>query len=160
MDEFWEAYLASMATDSMATDSMANHPAPPERYPAWYFGDSPALADALGELVLAGIKTATCTLLAEFEHEAEPLPCPGERAVVTRYDGQPMCIIEMTEVEVLPFKAVTAEFAYAEGEGDRSLEFWLQEHTRCFTRWCAQLGLEFSPEMMVVCERFRRIYPP
>jgi uncharacterized protein YhfF len=150
LDEFWQAYLATLPPEQL----------PPAHFPAWYFGDSPELANELGDLVLAGRKSATCTLLAEFEHEHEPLPEPGERAVITRFDGQPLCIIATTGVEVLPFEAVNADFAYAEGEGDRSLASWRREHTRYFTRRCAQLGLKFSPDMLVVCERFRRIYPP
>lgn len=38
---------------------------------AWQFGDSPELADELIQLVLSGIKTATCRSRASFQREYE-----------------------------------------------------------------------------------------
>ena len=148
--DFWQAFL----------DQLARGESPPaDRYPDWYFGDNPALADELGELVLAGVKTATCTLLLEFQRAAEPLPQVGERSIITRYNGQPLGIIETTSVEVLPFEQVSAEFAFAEGEGDRSYASWRAGHVRYFTRRCQELGEAFDPGMAVVCERFRLLFP-
>lgn len=57
MTAFWQAYLENLPP--------AEQP-PAERYADWYFGDNPALADELAALVLAGVKTATCTLLLEM----------------------------------------------------------------------------------------------
>lgn len=147
---FWQAYLNSLP---------AGVQPPHGRYPHWYFGDNPALADELGELVRAGIKTATCTLLLEMQQAGEPLPRQGERAIVTRFDGQPLGIIETTRVEIMPFNQVSPEFAYAEGEGDRSYASWRAGHERYFTRRCQALGVAFAPDMPVVCERFRLIFP-
>ena len=54
------------------------------------FGDSPALADELLELVVNGVKTATCST------EDEPnTSTPGERWVVLDGRGQPRCVIEI-----------------------------------------------------------------
>jgi uncharacterized protein YhfF len=50
------------------------------------------------------------------------------------------------------FNDVDAAFAYDEGEGDRSLEYWRRAHRRYFTR----LG-QFAENMMLYCERFRVI---
>lgn len=149
MTAFWQAYLENLPP--------AEQP-PAERYADWYFGDNPALADELAALVLAGVKTATCTLLLEMEREGTPLPQVGERAIITRFDGQPLGIIETTSVEVLPFDQVSADFAHAEGEGDRSYASWRAGHERYFGRRCQLLGLAFSPGLPVVCERFRLVY--
>jgi uncharacterized protein YhfF len=111
------------------------------------FGDSPVLADELLELVLRGVKTATCST------EDEPnLSKPGERWIVLDGRGDPRCVIESTEITFRPFNGVDAAFAFEEGEGDRSLAYWRSAHRRYFTR----LG-KFNEDMMLMCERFRLV---
>lgn len=148
IDAFWERYLASLPPGSPVPDS----------YSAWSFGDSPQMADDLGGLVYKGVKTATCGLHYEYQVEGEPLPQVGDLSIITNGAGSPMCIIETTEVRVQPFNTVDAQFAYDEGEGDRSYEYWREGHLRFFTRACAELGCEVTETMPVVCERFRVVY--
>ena len=111
------------------------------------FGDSPDLADELLELVLKGVKTATCST------EDEPnLSTPGERWIVLDGRGDPRCVIESTEVVFRRYSEVDATFAHDEGEGDRSLAYWREAHRRYFGR----MG-RFSEDMMLMCERFRLV---
>jgi uncharacterized protein YhfF len=115
------------------------------RLETFSFGDSPALADELAALVLAGVKTATCSAASDG-------PCTdvGKQMVVLSGSGRPLVIIETVELTERRFNDVDATFAYNEGEGDRSLEYWRQAHRRYFTR----LG-QFSEDMLLYCERFR-----
>jgi uncharacterized protein YhfF len=111
------------------------------------FGDGPALADELLNLVLKGVKTATCST------EDEPnISKPGERWIVLDGRGMPRCVIESTEVTFRRYLEVDAAFAHDEGEGDRSLTYWRDAHRGYFQR----LG-KFSEDMMLMCERFRLI---
>jgi uncharacterized protein YhfF len=111
------------------------------------FGDGPALADELLDLVMKGVKTATCST------EDEPnTSAPGERWIVLDGSGRPSCVIETTEVSYRRFGEVDASFAYEEGEGDRSLSYWRAAHRNYFGR----LG-KFSEDMMLMCERFRLV---
>jgi uncharacterized protein YhfF len=125
-------------------------PIVPETYRtlrSFAFGDSPALADELLELVLKGVKTATCST------EDEPnISKPGERWIVLDGRGKPRCVIESVEVIFQPYSEVDAAFAFDEGEGDRSLTYWRDGHRRYFGR----LG-KFSEDMMLMCERFRLV---
>jgi uncharacterized protein YhfF len=122
----------------------------PEQYRSlrcFAFGDSPALADELLELVLAGVKTATCST------EDEPnTSTPGERWIVLDGRGMPRCVIESTEVIYRRYREVDAIFAFDEGEGDRSLAYWREAHRRYFGRQG-----KFSEDMMLMCERFRLV---
>ena len=122
----------------------------PEKYRSlrsFAFGDGPQLADELLELVLAGVKTATCST------EDEPnTSTPGERWIVLDGGGHPRCVIETLEVTYRRFGDVNAAFARDEGEGDRSLAYWRQAHRKYFGR----LG-KFSEDMMLMCERFRLV---
>ena len=83
---------------------------------------------SLGALIVAGTKTATCSALWEYETEREPLPESGVKIIVLDGNGDPLCIVETTEVEVRSYGEVDAQFAYEEGEGDRSLEYWRDAH--------------------------------
>ncbi|MBL8199410.1 MAG: ASCH domain-containing protein [Chromatiales bacterium] len=145
---FWAAYVGHLGND------------PSERFfQACYFDDNEPSADELAELVVRGRKRATAALLWAHEAENEPLPVPGSLSVVTRWSGAPVCIIETTAVEVIPFERVGADFAAAEGEGDGSLAYWQRTHLAFFGRECARIGREFSPSAPVVCERFRVVFP-
>ena len=120
----------------------------PEKYrglQSFAFGDGPALADELLDLVLKGIKTATCST-------EDQSAIPGARWIVLDGRGEPRCVIETTEVTYRRFGEVDAAFAHDEGEGDRSLAYWQQAHRSYFGR----LG-RFSEDMMLMCERFRLV---
>jgi uncharacterized protein YhfF len=120
--------------------------------------DSPRLADELGALILAGTKTVTCSALWAYETEDEPLPSVGLKTIVLDGNGDPLCIVETTEVEVKPYDEVDARFAFDEGEGDRSLEYSRDAHWRFFSRTLPGIGREPTTDMPLVCERFRVIY--
>jgi uncharacterized protein YhfF len=127
--------------------SVSEVPEPYRGLRSFAFGDSPRLADELLELVLKGVKTATCST------EDEPnTSTPGERWVVLDGRGTPRCVIETLDVSYRRFGEVDAAFAYEEGEGDRSLNYWREAHRRYFGR----LG-KFSEDMMLMCERFRLV---
>ncbi|MFY9951885.1 ASCH domain-containing protein [Bradyrhizobium sp.] len=122
----------------------------PERYRglrSFAFGDGPELADELLDLVMKGLKTATCST------EDEPnTSMPGERWIVLDGRGEPRCVIESTEVSYRRYLEVDAAFAYEEGEGDRSLTYWRAAHRRYFGRQG-----KFSEDMILMCERFRLV---
>jgi uncharacterized protein YhfF len=144
---FWSAFL----------DHTGRPPATP-LFEAFAFGDHEALADALADLVRRGRKTATASLVWEYETEGKRAPRPGDLSVVTSGDGRPLCVIETTDVEVHAFEDVDPQFAAAEGEGDGSLDWWRQAHWSYFGRVCARLGRERAMRMPVVCERFRVVF--
>lgn len=122
-----------------------------------WFGDRPASARELGDLVQRGVKRATAGLVWAWEAEGE-FPRVGDIEIIVDWHGQPLAVIELTEVRVLPFEEVDAAFAYDEGEGNRSLVAWREGHWRYFSRECARLGHEPTPTMPVVCQRFRLLH--
>ncbi|HYZ04357.1 MAG TPA: ASCH domain-containing protein [Rubrobacter sp.] len=74
-------------------------------------------AGELGALIVAGIKTATCSALRAYEAEREPLPSVGLKTIVLDGNGDPLCIVETTQVKLQPYDEVEARFAFEEGEG-------------------------------------------
>jgi uncharacterized protein YhfF len=115
---------------------------------AFAFGDSPAMADELLGLVLAGKKTATCWPAAQGLKGS----APGARYVVLDSHACPRAVIESVELAKRRFDKVDAAFAADEGEGDLSHAHWAAVHEACFTR-----EGEFAPHMMLWCERFRLV---
>ena len=126
--------------------------------PVGWFGDNPELARQLGELVRQGRKTATAGLLWSWEADEGGPPAVGQQEVIIDWAGTPLAVIEFTEVRVVPFLGVDAEFARDEGEGDGSLAFWRAAHRSFFARECARLGREHTEDLPVVCMRFRVVH--
>ena len=85
-----------------------------------WFGDTPKLAHELGDLVRRGVKRASAGLLAAWQADGDPLPQVGDIEIIIDWSGEPMAVVEVTEVRVLPFDQVDDAFAGDEGEGDGS----------------------------------------
>lgn len=83
-----------------------------------YFGDSPALADALLRAVSDGDKRATSSLENEYTASGEPLPEAGAYWLACDSTGTARLILQTTEVTLAAFDHVDADFAFAEGEDD------------------------------------------
>lgn len=121
---------------------------------AFQFGAS---ADWLADLVVKGKKTATTSGYVFYELEKEALPQAGEYYIVLNVTDAPVAIIQIESVEVMPMNDVSEEFALAEGEGD--YQFWWDAHEKFFSDLLKEYDKEFSPDMLVVCERFKKVYP-
>jgi uncharacterized protein YhfF len=146
VDAMWAAYVADSGYDGPLVMAFA-------------FGDSAELADELGLLVLHGPKRATAELVQAFVTQDEPLPQAGDRCLVLGGDGRPLAIVRTTDVRVGPLSSVDDRFAWDEGEGDRTRAWWLDAHTRFFSRQCTAMGLTFSGDTGVVFERFELVWP-
>lgn len=144
----WNKYLSSGGVDEKK-----------ERFTTWHFCDNPKDADELASLVKSGIKTATSSLCEIYDiDEEDTLPKVGECSIITDWAGRAQCIIETVEVTLVPFKDVDEDFAYSEGEGDRSLEHWRRVHRNFFMRELEEHPIEFSEDMLVVCEKFKVVH--
>ena len=122
----------------------------------WAFGVAP---DLLADLVLRGEKTATASAYDLYTVEDEPLPQEGTFDVILDSQNQAVCIVEVTKVSVQSFYQVSADHAFKEGEGDKSLAYWRQVHEDFFKDWLGEVGLDFTPNIKVVLEEFRKVYP-
>ncbi|MDM5186747.1 ASCH domain-containing protein [Bacillus sp. DX4.1] len=126
----------------------------PKYVSAWQFGASP---DYLAQLVIDGVKTATCSGHIFYELENEPLPTTDDYSIILNSNDEPVAIIKTVEVTVTPMNEVPEEFAIAEGEGDRTYRYWKDAHVKFFIKELNEIGREFSEDMLLVCERFKLI---
>jgi uncharacterized protein YhfF len=137
--EYWSRFVAATGIDGP--------------YTAWGFGNSEEMATELGLLVRDGPKRATASLRSAYAGD-EPMPSIGDLCLILDGSGAPLCVIRITSVEVRRFRDVDAEFAWTEGEGDRSLGFWREAHIRFF----AAGGAPVSEDTEVVLERFELLW--
>ncbi len=143
---FWAAYRAAAGLDH-------------DRYDVVAHGHTPAIADTLAALILAGTKRATASLARDYGPGKAPRPAPGDHVLVVDGSGRPACIWQTTEVTVGPFAGVTDDFAWVEGEGDRSRATWLANHREFFGWQAERDGFVLTDDEPVVFERFRVVWP-
>lgn len=121
----------------------------------WMFGDgSKEMGDELAALVLAGKKTGTCSLKMTDDLENEPIPKVGQYDIILNGDEASIAIIRYTVIEEIPMNQVTENFAISEGEGDLTYEYWYRNHQSFFTHILNDYGLDFSPDITVICQTF------
>lgn len=145
---YWQAFLTTQTRLKEV----------PELEEAWAFGDSPAMADELLDLVLSGQKTATSSAHAVYLKTKEALPKVDGYSIILDGRGEARCVVKTTRVSVLPFLDVSECDAAKEGEGDLSLAYWREEHETFWRTNLADYGLTFSQEMLVVFEEFQVVY--
>lgn len=126
----------------------------------WHFGGKGSgIEDELLDLVIKGIKTATCSWYEGYEAEGESLPVVGSVQYIMDSKDRPRCVIELVSVEIKPFLEVDEDFARAEGEGDLSYEHWKKAHINFFKSYEDEIGLKWNSETQhVVCERFKVLH--
>jgi len=140
VEQFWRRFVAATGIDGP--------------YTAWGFGNTERMMTELALLVRDGPKRATASLPSEYG-PGEPFPQAGDLSVILDGRGGPVCVIRTTHVDVRRFGDVDADFAWTEGEGDRTLEDWRQGHLDYF----AAEGTPIDDDSEIVLERFELVWP-
>ena len=147
--QYWKQYLNSLPAGVERRPSLAG---------SFSFGTNPTSAADIARLVVDGTKTATGSLLWTYEAGQRELPKRGDLWVVTHGGDDPVCIVETTAVEVLPYDEVSEAYARAGGEGDRSLASWRRIYWQYIEHECERIGRGPSEQTPLVMERFRVVY--
>lgn len=92
------------------------------------FGPPGPLRDQLVRLILDGQKTATSSLVSDYEIEGEPLPEPGELELLLDSNDRGVAILETTAVNIVPLGSIPPSHVTAEGEGHTSVADWRRYH--------------------------------
>ncbi|WP_458119261.1 peptide chain release factor N(5)-glutamine methyltransferase [Mannheimia haemolytica] len=115
----------------------------------WQFGEKP---NTLANLVLAGIKTATCSGYCFYKLDNVPIPQKGERHIVLDSQNCPVVMIELTCVERKKWFEIDEKFALLEGAD--SFSEWERTHRNFFN---AQLERAIDEQFELVCEQFHTV---
>lgn len=149
IQEMWAAYLDSLGETPENTN---------KTFEAWHFCNNEKDANELADLAKKGVKKATTGLLKSYQIESDPLPIPGDYHIVTYWDKSAACIIQVLEVEILPFRDVTPRHAAIEGEGDGSLQYWREGHLKFYNEEAKEYNFEFTEDLEVVFMIFEVVY--
>ena len=87
------------------------------------------------------------------------MPQPGDFVIMRNGVGRPRFICRTTEVSIKPLSEVDEAFAWDEGEGNRTRDWWLDAHRRYFARQATREGFEMDDEILAVFERFEVVWP-
>ncbi|MDO5728997.1 MAG: ASCH domain-containing protein [Actinomycetaceae bacterium] len=137
---------------------MKTESAPPiSQLPRAQYAFPGELRDTIVTAILAGEKTATSSLLAEYELGGETLPEVGLlEAVVDSHDNV-VCVTRVKEVKVVPVADVDDSHAIAEGEGYQNSDEWRLDHERFLAshEYVTSIGrITLSDSTSVVCVSF------
>jgi len=137
---------------------------PSEDLPVAEFAFPGPLRDQLVAAIVAGSKTTTTGLIADYENDNEPLPRPGLRQVVVDSAGNPVAEIETTAVRVMRLGDVDLAHALGEGEGYTSVAEWRAGHERFWhsaemRQALGDPGLAVDDDTLVVAQAFRLVLP-
>jgi uncharacterized protein YhfF len=135
---------------------------PADDLPVAEFAFPGPLRDQLLAAIVAGEKTTTTGLVADYEHENEPLPVPGRREVVVDSAGSPVAVIETTAVRVMRLGDVGWDHVLGEGEGYASVAEWRTAHEQFWhsAEMRQALGdplFTVGDDTLVVAQEFRLI---
>ncbi|MBQ9123397.1 MAG: GNAT family N-acetyltransferase [Lachnospiraceae bacterium] len=125
-------------------------------YEAWSFGGEDDAKNELLKRVLCGCKFGTASAYDEYVEEGalEDLPKVGDYSVLLWANGEAACVIKNYDVYIRSFETVPPFHAYAEGEGDRSLNAWKEIHTKFFAPRLKAINKPLNPKSLIVCEKF------
>lgn len=146
--DFWANFLAEPNTPKDADSRF---------FEAFKIGTAEDHADEGARLILSGAKTATSSLLWEYEIAGKRQPVVGDLSIVMDGRNEAVCVVETTWLALQPFALVNEQFARDYGEWDGTLATWRMQCWAYYSEQCKALGRLPSQEIPLVCERFRVI---
>ena len=125
-----------------------------------FFHDNREDANRLAKLTLNGKKKASSGLLSLYKQFNVDLPKVGTKQIITDFDGKAVAIIENTSVDTIPFNKISKDYAALDmGTDIEPLEKWKKAHWDFFEIFLEESGEEPTEEMLMVCVRFKTIWP-
>lgn len=127
---------------------------------SWFFHDNQKDADRLAKLVRERKKQAGSGLYVWYEEAGADVPTVGTKHIITNFDGKARAIIEIVQVDTVPFNQISSAYAAMDMATDVDpLATWKTAHEAFFKSTLEESGQEFNEDMLVVCETFTTIWP-
>ncbi|MEO1485936.1 MAG: ASCH domain-containing protein [Bacteroidota bacterium] len=147
--KMWEAYISAHPEFKDVSIPEAD-----------FFHNNREDANRLAQLTIEGKKQASSGLYSLYKQYQVDLPTIGTKQIVTDFGGKAKAIIENTQVDTIPFHQVTQEYATLDmGTDVEPLKKWRKAHWDFFEGFLKESGGAPSEEMLVVCVRFKTIWP-
>lgn len=146
--EYWDAYINTLpenerpSAPTIEAAPCGNHD----------------ITDELIALYLDGKKTAGSGLAEDYKYCNDPLPKIGNYWIVLDSQDKPKLICKTLKVEFNRFGDIPAYIAKAEGEGDCSIQYWKDVHSKIYAPHLKTWGIEDINDATVVTEFFEVVY--
>ena len=152
-----DASVYEMWNDYTQANSQFKNEKLPE---SWFFHNNEKDANRLGKLVLDGKKQAASGLYLWYKEANADLPKTGIKHIITDFSGKALAIIEIKNVDTIPFKKISKTYAEMDmGTTIKPLEKWKKAHWDFFATSLEESGQNPNEDMLVVCEWFETIWP-
>ena len=146
--KFWLAYCKEADIDPHGNHFVTANPA-----------GNFDITDNLIELYRKGKKRAGSSLVEDFKAEGDPLPKVNDYWILLNSKKEPTFLLKTVKIETNKFANIPQHVVDAEGEGDLSIIFWKQEHTRLYTPYLERWGIKDLNQANVITEYFEIVYP-
>ena len=121
------------------------------------FDDNERGAAECALAILEGRKTATSALALPFDLGDDRFPEPGDHEIVTLFDGTPYAVIRFSRWDRIRFGDV--DQAFAQAEGDETLDAWIKTHNRYYGPICRRLGRPLNDDTELLRIYFDVVFP-
>jgi len=126
----------------------------PSEFQVRWIGLDDTTTEQVIELIQAGDKTGTFTLPWIIEHTGQPDPAVGDPIVLVDFHGHPRLLVRLTEIDTVPFGAITTTHTRIDGSPVRDLAIWKPLHTNYWNNLLAPYQLSVDAAMPVLVEKF------
>ncbi len=128
----------------------------PEDFTLLQFGNTKEMADDLANLVMAGEKTATSSLVPVNDHYNRKVSDVGDCYLLLGGNKECLAFLQVTKTDTRSFDSITPQFAKEEGDG--TFECWLEIHQAYYGYQMTLLGETLQADTNLHCEWFEVIY--
>ncbi|PQJ16075.1 ASCH domain-containing protein [Aureicoccus marinus] len=153
--------MKNQSAEALWKEFVAKYPAYRTARPKriFHFYDTEEAANSAVDRLGQGTKRAYSQALLKLQLEKEEYPHIGSIAIATDWEGHAQYVLQTTSMKFLPLFSIHEEHARLEGEGDKSLKHWRKTQWQIWARQLAKHGRIPKVPMMVVFERFEKLYP-
>jgi uncharacterized protein YhfF len=111
------------------------------------------------QFIKLGEKKATFTLPWLNERNSWSDGYPGMPIILLSTNGDPMLVVQITEVFKTTFGAIDSSITCLDGPPVRDLDVWIELHTAYWNGILEDYGLACCEDMPVNIEKFESVYP-
>ena len=134
-----------------------HHPDLPTDYHVRWIGIDDATTEEIFGLIKAKEKTGTFTLPWIWQATEQKLPEIGDTIILIDYHGHPNLLVQLTQIDEVPFGAISETHTSIDGPPVRDLKIWKPLHTDYWNALLQAHGKQVTDEMPVLVERFTLI---
>ena len=147
------------AIDMFWAKAVAQNPSLERDHQVRWIGLDEETTAQIIRFIQSGEKTATFTVPWVNSFQKWPDGYPGLPIILMSCKGEPLLVVQITEVLETTFGAVDYSVTGLDGPPVRETDIWLALHTQYWNEILEDLDLQCTKDMPVLVEKFAVRYP-